>query len=71
MPVNTKGGGGVGGVAEQLLLQRDVIRRPLHSAVLAWSQHAFVNAATVHGDSPPRTPSPFMWVMSSELSLKS
>lgn len=45
--------------AEQLLLQRDVIRRPLHSAVLAWSQHAFVNAATVHGGSPPpRPPTP-------------
>lgn len=58
--------------AEQLLLQRDVIRRPLHSAVLAWSQHAFVNAATVHGGSPHPGPPPlFMWVMSSKLSLKS
>lgn len=41
------------GLAEQLLLNRDVIRFLSIPALLAWSQHAFVNAATVHGGLPP------------------
>lgn len=41
------------GLAEQLLLKARCYQAPLDSALLAWSQHAFVNAATVHGGPPP------------------
>lgn len=41
------------GLAEQLLSKVRCYQIHLKSALLAWSQHAFVNAATVHVGPPP------------------